>query len=153
MKKAWPYIFISLLILFLDQWTKQLVLQHIEYGHSIKIFSFLNITMQVNAGAAFSFLGNSSGWQIYFLSAISAIVSLALIISLFKIARKNWMMALPLSLILGGALGNLIDRFRYSYVVDFVDFHIQTWHFATFNMADAAVSVGAVWLAARLLSK
>src|SRR3990167_3267025 len=145
-KTAWPYIFISLLVILLDQLTKQTVLKNIKYGHFIKIFSFLNFTMQINTGSAWSFLSHQNGWQVYFLSSISVIVSIVLIVILCRIAKRNWLLALPLSFILGGAIGNLIDRFHYGYVIDFVDFHIRTWHFAIFNVADAAVSIGAVWL-------
>lgn len=151
-QSAFPFIFLSAFIVCIDQWTKSFVLKNIAYNHILPVLPFLNITMRINSGAAFSFLGNAAGWQVYFLSIVSIIISVILIICLCRISRKNGLLALPLSLILGGAVGNLIDRFRFSYVIDFLDVHIRTWHFATFNFADAAVSVGAIWLALTLFS-
>ena len=140
-----------MLIIALDQLTKQLVLQHISAHQVIKIFPFLNLILRFNAGAAFSFLGDAQGWQLYLLSSISIIISVILVVWLTRLARTEWWIALPISLILGGALGNLIDRVHYGYVVDFIDFHVGNWHFATFNVADSAVSVGAALLVLRLL--
>lgn len=140
-----------MLVVLLDQVSKYAVLRHIAYEHSVTVLPFLNFTLRFNTGAAFSFLGQASGWQIYLLSGISIVVSVGLIVWLYCLKSSDWLMALPLSLILGGALGNLIDRVRFGYVVDFIDFHLGAWHFATFNIADAAVSVGAAGLILGLL--
>ena len=110
----------------------------------------MNIIQRFNAGAAFSFLSNEGGWQIYVLSGIAVLVSFGLIVWLYRMPRYEWWNALPVSLVLGGALGNLIDRVRFGVVVDFIDFHVHNWHYATFNIADAAVCVGAAWLILRL---
>lgn len=148
---AWHWIFLSIFIIAIDQLSKYLVLQNMIMHQVIKIMPFLNIMLSINAGAAFSFLSNASGWQIYLLSAISVTISVALIIWLCRLPREEWWMAAPISLVLGGALGNLIDRVHYGYVVDFIDFHIGTWHYATFNLADSAVCIGAIWLIVRLM--
>lgn len=150
-KNASCWIFLSVFIIALDQFTKYLVLCYITRHTVIRIFPFLNLILRFNSGASFSFLSNVSGWQIYLLSTVSITVSVILIVWLCYLKRSEWMTALPVSLVLGGAIGNLIDRVRYGFVTDFVDFHIGHWHFATFNVADSAVSIGATWLVLRLL--
>ena len=150
-KKALPWIFISAFIIVLDQITKYIVLTHLTEQSVIHVLPFLNFILRFNAGASFSFLGNASGWQVYLLSGISIFVSIILIIWLSRLPRSEWVLALPVSMVLGGALGNLIDRVRFGYVTDFIDFHVRNWHFATFNVADSAVTVGATWLVLRLL--
>lgn len=150
-KNAWPWLFVSLFVVIADQVTKQMVLGHLHYGEPVKVLPFLNLTLRFNTGAAFSFLGNQGGWQVFLFAAISVVVSIALVFWIARLSRNNWLIALPLSLILGGAVGNLIDRIRLGYVVDFFDFHVNGWHFATFNVADAAVSVGAALLILRMI--
>lgn len=140
------YLWISVLVIFLDQLTKYLVLHHIDIEQSVQVLPFLNFSLRFNTGAAFSFLSSVGGWQIYLLSGIAIAVSVGLLIWLYRLSEKEWLTGICLSLILGGALGNLIDRLRFGFVVDFIDFHIRTWHFATFNVADSAVSIGAVVL-------
>lgn len=150
-KKAWPWIFLSILIIALDQLSKYFVLKNISAQTVIKIFPFLNLILSLNAGASFGFLNNQNGWQIYILSGVSITISIILIVWLCRLSRSEWIIACPLSLILGGAIGNLIDRIRMGVVTDFVDFHIGHWHFATFNVADTAISIGTTWLILRLL--
>ncbi len=150
-KKAWPWIYLSIFIIVCDQFTKYLVLKHFTEQTIVHIFPFLNFILSFNAGASFGFLDAQSGWQIYLLSAVSIIVSIILITWLCRHARSEWMIAMPVSLVLGGALGNLMDRLRFGFVTDFIDFHVNGWHFATFNIADSAVSVGATWIVLRLL--
>ena len=150
-KTAWPWLLLSALIILLDQVSKHLVLAHVTALDVVRVFPFLNIILRLNAGAAFSFLGSESGWQIYLLSVISVVVSVVLVAWLSQLPRREWWIAAPVSLVLGGALGNLIDRIHYGYVIDFVDFHLVGWHFATFNIADAAVSIGATWLIIRVV--
>ncbi|MDP1574755.1 MAG: signal peptidase II [Coxiellaceae bacterium] len=150
-KTAWPWLLLSALIICLDQVSKHLVLAHVSALDVVRVLPFLNIILRLNAGAAFSFLGSESGWQIYLLSVISVVVSVVLVAWLSQLPRREWWIAAPVSLVLGGALGNLIDRIHYGYVIDFMDFHLFDWHFATFNIADAAVSVGATWLIVRVV--
>lgn len=150
-KSALSWTWVSLLVIVFDQATKYLALHHLSYDKPVAILPFLNFALRFNMGAAFSFLGGASGWQIYLLSAIAFVASVVLLLWLRQLKRSDAIAAIPLCLILGGAIGNLVDRVRFGYVVDFIDFHIRTWHFATFNVADAAVSIGAALLILRLL--
>ena len=145
-KTAWRWIFVSAFIIACDQFTKYLILKHLTDQSQVFVFPFLNFILRFNAGASFSFLGDASGWQIYLFAGISVVVSVILIIWLCRLPKEEWWTSLPISLVLGGALGNLIDRLHFGYVTDFIDFHVGDWHFATFNVADSAVSVGATWL-------
>jgi len=150
-RSAWPWLWISVFVIMLDQCSKYLVLQHVLYDNPIRVFPFLNVMLRFNTGAAFSFLESANGWQVFVLAGISIVISLCLIVWVFRLTWCEWILAMPLCLILGGALGNLIDRLRFGYVVDFIDFHVGGWHFATFNIADSAVSIGATVLVIRLL--
>lgn len=141
-KKTLSWLILSVFIIIIDQLTKYLVVHHLAFGQPNKIFTWLNLTLNYNTGAAFSFLGTANGWQVYLFSMLSLIVSLFLIIWLSRIRCSEKWKAVSISLILGGALGNCIDRVRLGYVVDFIDFHIKYWHYATFNMADSAICVG-----------
>jgi len=150
-KTAWPWLLLSVLIVLLDQVVKHFVMMHITALDTVRVFPFLNVIFRLNAGAAFSFLGSASGWQVYLLSFISIVVSIALCTWLAHLPRREWWIACPVSMVLGGAIGNLIDRIHYRFVIDFIDFHLYHWHFATFNIADAAVCIGATWLMARVI--
>lgn len=129
-----------------DQAMKHVVHSGLRYGDAIPITGFFSIVHQRNPGAAFSFLADAGGWQRYFFTAIALVVSVVL----------GWMLAKPLrpieavshSLILGGALGNVIDRINRGYVVDFLDFYWQGWHWPAFNFADIGICVGAALLIA-----
>ena len=122
-------------------------------GESIEWLPFFNINLAYNSGAAFSFLGGQSGWQMPFISIIVIVVVVILLVWLSKLQRREYLLCISLSLIIGGAIGNLIDRLRLSFVVDFLDFHVNTWHFATFNVADAAITVGAILLIIKFFYK
>lgn len=140
------WVWLSLVIVGVDQWSKQWVVTHMVPGQVIKWLPFFNLRLAYNPGAAFSFLSDASGWQRPVLSGITILVTLFLIEWLRRAGRTSMCLGLCLSMIIGGAIGNLIDRLRLAYVIDFFDFHIKGWHFATFNVADAAISVGAVLL-------
>ncbi len=140
------WIWVSIAAVVLDQLSKGLALKHLSFNQPMPILPVLNFTLRFNRGAAFSFLGSESGWQVYLLAAFSVIVSIALVVWLARTPRHYWARCLGLSLIIGGAMGNFVDRVRLTYVIDFVDFHVGTWHFATFNVADTFVSVGAAFL-------
>lgn len=150
-KTALPWICLAIIIIGLDQLTKYLVIHNLNVTSVVRVLPFLNIIQRFNTGAAFSFLSAQTGWQIYLLSGVSVLVSLALIIWLSRIARREWWNAAPIALVLGGAIGNLIDRVRFGFVIDFIDFHVGNWHYATFNIADSAVCVGAIWLVSQLI--
>ena len=107
------------------------------------VFPWFNLTLQHNTGAAFSFLSNAGGWQRYFFSAVAVVISIALAIWLLRLSPGQWLLALGLGLILGGALGNLWDRLALGYVVDFISVHYGGWYFPAFNIADSAITVGA----------
>lgn len=141
-----PWYGLALLLVLLDQYTKALASSSLEYGQPEQVFWWLNFTLQHNTGAAFSFLSDAGGWQRYFFSGIAFVISIALAIWLYVLPRGQWLLALSLGLILGGAVGNLWDRVALGYVVDFVSAHYQNHYFPAFNLADSAISVGAVCL-------
>lgn len=141
-KKALVWLWLSILIVVLDQKTKYLVSHYLSLGQPVKVFPFLNFTLNYNTGALFSFLDAESGWQVIFFAAISLIVSIILIVWLSRLSHSETMMSLGFSLIIGGAIGNFIDRVLRDYVTDFIDFYIKEWHFATFNIADSAICIG-----------
>ena len=138
------WLIVSAVVVILDQWTKALALAHLEYGQPVKLLPVLNMTLQYNTGAAFSFLSDAGGWQRWFFSAVAIVVSLGICVWLARLPREEKLLALSLSLILGGAIGNLWDRLLLGHVVDFISVHYQRWYFPTFNVADSAVTVGAI---------
>ncbi len=141
-----PWFALALLVILLDQYTKGLASSGLQYGQPVRVFWWFNLTLQHNTGAAFSFLHDAGGWQRYFFSAAAIGISIALAIWLTVMHRGQWLLALALGLILGGALGNLWDRVVLGYVVDFISVHYQGRYFPAFNIADSAISVGAVCL-------
>ena len=136
------WLSLSLIIGMADQITKDLVIRSVDVSFPIVVISFFNIVLAFNRGAAFSLLNNASGWQNWFFAGIAILISITIITSLYRAKEKRWYSSAGLALILGGALGNLCDRFTRGYVVDFLDFHINTWHWPAFNLADAAIVVG-----------
>ncbi len=136
---------IALLVLVLDQFTKVLVLGAFQLGDSTPITSFFNLVRVHNHGAAFSFLAGAGGWQRWFFTGIGVAAAIFMVWMLRSHAGQK-LFSLAISLILGGAIGNVIDRLLHGYVVDFLDFYWGTWHFPAFNVADAGISVGAALL-------
>jgi signal peptidase II len=134
---------IAATVLLLDQLTKLWIMTDFALGDSRYMSSFFNLVRAHNEGAAFSFLSDAGGWQRWFFTFLSTAISLVIIVWLVRLPRQKIIEAIALSLILGGALGNLYDRVSLGYVVDFLDFHWAGWHFAAFNVADMAISVGA----------
>jgi len=137
---------LALFVIILDQMTKLWIDNHFELYESLSIFPSLNLTLLYNRGAAFSFLANAGGWQRWFFTSLSLIVSIILIIWLIRLDAKQRWLACALALILGGAIGNLIDRMLYGYVIDFIDIYYKNWHWPAFNVADSAISIGATML-------
>lgn len=136
---------VTAMVIALDWFSKAWVLSHLQLGEPLALTSFMNFTLAYNEGAAFSFLHNASGWQNIFFCTLAFVASIAILVWLFNHPGRQF--AWPnfaLSLIMGGALGNVYDRLTYGYVIDFFDFHWQGWHFAIFNIADSAIFVGAV---------
>ena len=134
---------LAVVIVLLDHYTKGLASSQLDYGRPVQIFSWFNLTLQHNTGAAFSFLNDAGGWQRYFFTIVAATISVGLVVTLYLISRGNRLLALSLALILGGAVGNLWDRVVLGYVVDFISVHYQGRYFPAFNIADSAISVGA----------
>jgi signal peptidase II len=134
---------IAATVLLLDQLTKLWIMTDFALGDSRYISSFFNLVRAHNEGAAFSFLSDAGGWQRWFFTFLSTAISLVIVVWIIRLPRQKILEALALSLILGGALGNLYDRVTLGYVVDFLDFHWAGWHFAAFNVADMGISIGA----------
>ena len=141
--KRW--LSLAALIIVLDQISKLWISSHFIYGESLRLTDFFNLVLHHNSGAAFSFLSDAGGWQRWMFSAI-AIVAAVWIVRLLREHAQQTLFCLALTLVLGGAVGNLIDRVAYGYVVDFLDFYWGSYHFPAFNVADSAISVGAVLL-------
>ncbi|MEP6940495.1 MAG: signal peptidase II [Rudaea sp.] len=144
---ALPWLLLSLLVIALDQLTKYIVLQALEpYVPQPVIPGLLNWTLAFNTGAAFSFLHDQAGWQRWLFSLLAVAVSAMLVRWLSKMSRGDWRNALPVALVIGGALGNLIDRVRAGQVTDFIEVYFRAWSFPAFNVADSAITVGAILL-------
>lgn len=138
-------LILALVVLVLDIATKRWVESLVLHGQQIPLTGFFNLVLTYNAGAAFSFLSDASGWQRWFFSAIAAGAS-GLIIYLLRKHAADKLFCIALSLILGGALGNLWDRISLGHVVDFLDFHVNNYHWPAFNVADSAIFLGAMLL-------
>jgi len=144
---ALSWLALSAVVIALDQLTKHIALGALQpYAPHEVIPGLLNWTLAFNTGAAFSFLHDAGGWQRWLFSALAVTVSLVLIVWLRRLPRSDWRTALPLSLVIGGALGNLIDRMRFGRVTDFIEVYYGQWSWPAFNIADSAICVGAVLL-------
>jgi signal peptidase II len=141
-----PWIGLALILLIADQFTKVLILGYYKLGDSTYVTSFFNIVRAHNTGAAFSFLAAASGWQRWLFTGIGVAATL-FILYLLRTHAGQKLFCFALACILGGAIGNVIDRLLHGYVVDFLQFHWQDrWYFPAFNVADAAITIGAVGL-------
>lgn len=140
--KLYISLSIALIVLTLDLASKYWVESVLEFGQKIPLTSFFNLILTYNPGAAFSFLSEESGWQRWFLSGIAGSAALLIIFLLNKYKHEK-LFCMSLSLILGGALGNLYDRVTLGHVVDFLDFYIDAYHWPAFNIADSAIFIGA----------
>jgi signal peptidase II len=141
---GWWWLPLSLGVILLDQYTKKLVVDHIAFGDGFRVLSVLDIIHTHNTGAAFSMLATAGGWQRWFFAALAIGVAVALIVWLGRIkARSQGLLACSLSLILAGALGNVIDRLRLGHVIDFIHAHWGEHSFPAFNVADSAITIGA----------
>jgi signal peptidase II len=140
-----PWLALAILILVLDQLTKVLILGAFKLGDSSPVTAFFNIVRVHNAGAAFSFLAGASGWQRWFFTGIG-VAATVFIIYLLKAHPGQKLFCFALACILGGAVGNVIDRLVHGHVIDFLDFHWAGWHFPAFNVADSTITVGAICL-------
>ena len=140
-----PWLGIALIVILVDQFTKTLILGSFQLNDSHTVTSFFNVVRVHNSGAAFSFLAGASGWQRWFFVVLGVVAAL-FIVWMLRSHSGQRLFSWALALILGGALGNVIDRLMHGYVVDFIQVHYQTWYFPSFNVADSAITVGAVCL-------
>lgn len=142
--KGW--LVLSVVIVAVDFVTKQLALQVLGGQPPLELLPFLDLRLILNAGAAFGMLGSAGGWQKYLFVTVAVLVSVFIAVALWRERVGSAWMAASLALILGGAVGNLVDRVRWGYVVDYIYFNYGQWYWPAFNVADMAISVGAVML-------
>lgn len=143
---ALKWLWITVVVVALDQISKVAVVGAFALHEQMPLIPYFNLTLAHNPGAAFSFLSDAAGWQRWFFTAIALGVSVAIVVWLKRLPASNRWVAISLSLILGGALGNVWDRITLGYVIDFLDFYINQWHWPAFNVADSAITIGAVML-------
>jgi signal peptidase II len=137
------WLWLSFFVVILDQATKALVIGMVKEQDAIALLPVLDIVYLENTGAAFSIFAEASGWQRWFFIALALGVSLVLMMWMRRLRAEQTILAIGLALVLGGALGNVIDRVMHGYVVDFIYFHWRAWYFPAFNLADTAISIGA----------
>ena len=137
---------VSVLVVLLDQLTKYLAEARLTYAEPVAVLPSFNLTLAYNRGAAFSFLDDAGGWQRWFFVSVSLLASVALVFWLRRLQPHQWPLALALSLVLGGAVGNLVDRLWLGHVVDFIQLYYRDFYWPAFNIADSAITVGAVLL-------
>ena len=140
-----PWLAIAALIIIADQFTKTLIIGNFQHGEGITVTSFFNLVRVHNEGAAFSFLASESGWQRWFFTALG-LAAAVFIVWMLRTHGGQRLFGFALALVLGGAVGNVIDRLLHGYVVDFIQVHYGAWYFPSFNVADSAISVGAACL-------
>lgn len=137
------WLWLVVVVLIIDLGSKYLILQNFALGDTVPLFPSLNLHYARNYGAAFSFLADSGGWQRWFFAGIAIGISVILAVMMYRSKATQKLNNIAYALIIGGALGNLFDRLWHGFVVDMIDFYVGDWHFATFNLADTAICVGA----------
>lgn len=145
-KLALLWLLFSAVIVVLDIWTKQIATDSLALYRPVELTSWLNLTLAHNYGAAFSFLSDAGGWQRWLFTGLAAVVTVILVIWLLRLSAKEKLTRAALSLVIGGAAGNLIDRIVNGYVVDFIDVYYRDSHWPAFNLADSAITLGVVLL-------
>ena len=141
------WLWLTLCVVVIDQWTKSLIISSFEEFDSVTLLPILDFMRLHNEGAAFSFLSDASGWQRWMFTGLGIVVSAAIFVWLRRLpARGQHLLAASLAFIMGGALGNVIDRVLWGHVIDFIRVHYQQWYFPAFNVADSAITVGAALL-------
>ena len=141
----WPWLGWAAIVLIIDQFTKTLILGYYRLGDHTPVTAFFNIVRAHNTGAAFSFLADHSGWQRWLFTAIG-VAAAVFILWMLKTHAGQKLFSFAMASILGGAIGTVIDRMMHGYVVDFLDFYVGNWHFPAFNVADSAITLGAICL-------
>jgi signal peptidase II len=147
-QQVWLWYCIALVVVVLDQLSKMWISNHLNYNEPLEFTGFFNFTLLHNHGAAFSFLSNAGGWQRWFFAFIAVAISIVLVIWIARVVENNKSEAFALTFILGGALGNLVDRVTLGHVVDFIVVHYKGYFFPAFNLADSAITLGALILVA-----
>jgi len=144
--RAWRWLMLAVAIIVLDQLTKMAVRETLSVHEVVPIAPFLNLTLVHNTGAAFSFLNDAGGWQRWLFIGLAFAVSAGIVVWLLRHGDERSWYTLALTLVLGGAVGNLCDRLTLGYVIDFIDVYYQDWHWPAFNVADSAITIGATLL-------
>ena len=142
----WHWLWLSGVVIALDQWSKHLITRSLDLYETVRVLPVFDLVLAHNRGAAFSFLNDQSGWQRWFFAALAGSVSVALLVWMKRLAGRAQLLGAALAFILGGAIGNLVDRLRLGYVIDFIQVHWQLHYFPAFNVADSAITVGAALL-------
>jgi signal peptidase II len=137
------WLWLTLLVILLDQLSKQLIVGHFELYERLEVLPFFNLTLAYNSGAAFSLLADAGGWQRWFFTLVALVAAVLILSWLVRLRHGERLQGAALALILSGALGNLYDRIVLGHVVDFLDFHWRNYHFPAFNIADTAITLGA----------
>jgi len=137
---------LAAVLVLLDYWTKHLATQNLTLYRPVPITSWLNLTLAHNEGAAFSLWADQGGWQRWFFSVVAMGISVVLLVWLWRLPDRSRLLPVAISLVLGGAIGNLIDRIRFGYVVDFIDLHYQGERWPAFNLADSVIVLGVILL-------
>jgi signal peptidase II len=145
-KMAFVWLLMSAVIVVLDLWTKGIATESLTLYRPVEINSWLNMTLAHNYGAAFSFLSDAGGWQRWLFTVLASVVTVVLIVWLIRLPKDEQVTAAALGLIIGGAVGNLVDRITLGYVVDFIDVYYKTSHWPAFNLADSAITGGVILL-------
>lgn len=146
MQRPLRWLWLAVAVIVLDLVTKYVASSQLGYAQPVEVLPFFNLTLLHNPGAAFSFLATHPGWQRWFFAIVAVGASVGLTIWLTRIKNDEKLLAIALPLIIGGALGNLYDRLVHGYVVDFLSFHVAGWYYPAFNVADIAITLGAVAL-------
>lgn len=146
LSNPWIGFLLAAIVIGLDQYTKVLATAELQYRVPVEVTSWFDLMLAHNTGAAFSFLASASGWQRWFLAGVAVAVSLVVVVWLTRLKRSELLLGIALGLVLGGGLGNLIDRISLGYVIDFISWHYNDWYWPAFNIADAAICLGAVLL-------
>ena len=139
-------LWLSLLVVVLDQWSKHWIVANFREYEVLTVWPVFNLTLVYNTGAAFSFLSDAGGWQRWFFVTVAVLVSLVMVVWLSRLQPRERWTGLGLALVVGGAVGNLIDRIVLGKVVDFLQWHWQDWSWPSFNLADSAITLGVVLL-------
>lgn len=145
-KSGLCWLWIAAVVLLLDRITKFYAKKYLAFQLPIAVFPGFNLTLAYNKGAAFSLLNSASGWQTWMFGGLAVVVTIGIFVWLSRLSSEQRWLAIALTFVMGGALGNVIDRMAYGHVIDFLDVYAYGWHWPTFNVADSAICVGAVML-------